>query len=323
VGLGLLVGCGRWPGQVSSQAQRSAKLPTIAYIGSTRGGGRIEEQLLQGLRDLGYEEGKSILVEYRYSSGDDARFADLAAEVVRLPADVIVTMGTPATQAAKAATSTIPIVMIVVGDPVANGLIVSFARPGGNVTGLTNDVSSQLLGKRLELLTQTLPGLARVGTVATVGSYAAEPTVRETREAAHTLGVELLVREASRPEEIPGAFEAAAREGAEALLQLPMPFGSLGPQEIVASVEKSRLPAMYISRSYVELGGLMSYGPSALDSGRRAAIFVDKILKGANPTDLPVEQPMRFEFAINLRTAQALGLTIPPHVLLQATELIQ
>jgi putative tryptophan/tyrosine transport system substrate-binding protein len=322
-GLGLLAGCGRLPWQVPSQAQRSAKVPTIVYIGSARGAGRFEELFVQGLRDLGYAEGKNIIVEYRYTGGDDARFPDLAAEVVRLPADVIVTMGTPATQAAKAATSTTPIVMVVVGDPVLNRLVDSFSRPGGNVTGLTNDVSSQLLGKRLELLTQTLPGLARVGTVATVGSYAAEPTVRDTRDAAHALGVELLVLEVQRPDEIPGAFEAAAGQGAQALLQLPVPLGSLAPQGIVASVEKSRLPAMYISRGYVEVGGLMSYGPSVLDSGRRVATYVDKILKGAKPADLPVEQPMRFDFAINMNTAQALGLTIPQHVLLQATEVIQ
>jgi putative ABC transport system substrate-binding protein len=213
--------------------------------------------------------------------------------------------------------------MLIAGDPVRAGLIASFGRPGGTITGLTSDISTQLIGKRLELLVETEPRVARVATITQAGSYAGPLAIQAAQMAAQALGVELRSLQLHDPEELPSQFEAAAREGAQALIFLPAPLGPSAVADIVALAAQSRLPAMYVSRAYVDAGGLMSYGPNPAALQRRAAYYVDRLLKGAKPADLPVEQPTTFDFVINLKAAQALGLAIPQHVLLQATEVIQ
>jgi putative tryptophan/tyrosine transport system substrate-binding protein len=324
VGLGLLAGCGRLPGQ----AQQPAKVPRIGLLSGGSVGAPIYQQAFRhGLRDLGYVEGQNVLIESRSAQATPERYferyPEIAAELVRLPVDLIVTSSNSMTRAAKDATSAIPIVFAWAGvDPVAAGLVTSLARPGGNVTGLSG-VTTILSGKRLELLKEAVPTISRVGIIWESPSADKAIEFRETQAAAQVLRVQLIPLELRSPGEFEGVLETAIRERADALIPLSSALtGALAPA-IVQFALRHRLPTMFEFSETVTEGGLIAYGPDRADMHRRAATYVDKILKGAKPADLPVEQPMRFELAINLTTAQALGLIIPPHVLLQATEVIQ
>src|SRR5215207_8118184 len=324
-GLGLLAGCGRlpWQGQPTPR-----KVPTIGWLDLLYGESTDSlepaavENLAafrQGLAALGYVEGQHVVIEQRLTDPGEAGLREAAADLVRLPVDVLVTRGLAATRAAQAATNTIPIVFASVPAPVGSGLVASLARPGGNVTGLAN-LSTELSGKRLELLAQVVPGLRRVAFL--WDALTPVSSVQELQAAAQTLGVRLQVREIRDVADYEAAFAAAGAEQADAL----MVGGGLSSRHrarIVSLVARARLPAMYISSQAVRDGGLMAYGADALDSDRRAATYVDKILKGTHPADLPVEQPMRFEFVVNMKTARALGITFPPDIMLQVTEVIE
>ena len=307
-------------------AQQQGKVYRIGYLSavspsaeSSRLGG-----FRQALRDLGYVDGKNIVIESRFAEGKFDRFPDLAAELVRLKVDVIVTGGSPATGAAQQATRTIPLVMTLVGDPVPR-FVVSLAKPGGNITGLTSMVSD-LSGKRLELLKEAFPKISRV-TVFVDGAFAAQQiseALQETQLAAGALGIKLHSLEVRGPNpDLDGAFKTATSERAGALIILPGPVLFLHRKRVVELTAKSRLPAIYPTSEFVEAGGLMSYAPDFVDLYRRAAIYVDKILKGTKPADLPVEQPRKFEFVINLKTAKQIGVTIPPNVLARADKVIR
>jgi putative ABC transport system substrate-binding protein len=308
-----------------AQAQQAVKVPRIGYLtGATPAGqsARIEA-FRQGLRELGYIEGKNIVIEYRYGELKPDRLPALAAELVRLKVDVIVTGGGGLTRAVKNATSTIPIVMAQDGDPVANGFVASLARPGGNITGLSN-LAPEMSGKQLEILKEIIPQLTRV---AVFGSSATSPSnakqLREIELAAGAFKVNLQYLAVVGPKDIDAAFRAATKGHADAVLVQPGSiFNSHRTQTAKLAVE-SRLPAMYSHSQYVMDGGLMTYSPSLPDLDRRAATYVDKILKGGKPADIPVEQPTKFEFIINLKAAKQIGLTIPPNVLARADKVIK
>jgi putative ABC transport system substrate-binding protein len=278
----------------------------------------------QTLRDLGYVEGRNILLEYRYAEGSEERLRDQAAELVQLPVDVIVAEGAAATRAAQHATRTIPIVMAGTADPVAQGFVASLAQPGGNITGLSFLVE-ELPGKRLEFLKEVVPQSTRIAVLVNQAHPAYESTMHNLSEAARALGLHLHVVEVRRADELADAFTAMTRAGADAVIALEdavLLNGSRG--RVVADLAaKSRLPVMYAWREWVVAGCLLSYGPNELDTNRRAAVYVDKLLKGAKPADLPVEQPIKYDLVINLKTAKALGITIPPSLLLLADEVIQ
>jgi putative ABC transport system substrate-binding protein len=281
------------------------------------------EAFRAGLRDLGYVEGQNIVLEQRRAEGSDARARELAAELVQLSVDVIVAGGPPAIRAAQQATRTIPIVMAGSGDPVAAGWIASLAQPGGNMTGLSTQ-SAELSGKQLELLKETAPMVSRIAVLANPAEPDSRSRVHYAQSAAHALRVQLHVLEVQSREDLERAFAAIQHEGIGAFLVLsdPLLMGQFR-SDIIAFALRHRLPAMYSARVYVEAGGLMSYAPSFPAMWQRAVTYVDKILKGAKPADLPVEQPTTFELVINLRTAQALGITFPPTLLLQADEVIR
>ena len=282
------------------------------------------EAFRQGLRELGYVEGKSILIEWRSAEGQLERLPSLAAELVRLKVDVIVTGGPSATHPAKAATGTIPIVITNDSDPVANGFVASLARPGGNITGLST-VSPDMYGKQLELLKEIVPRLSRVAVLGSSSEPGNAQALRETERAARTLRVQLQFLDVLGPEDLETAFRAARTGRADAVLTLPSPILASHRTPVVDLAGRSRIPAMHFSTSpgFVAGGGLMSYGASTADMDRRAATFVDKILRGAKPADLPIEQPTKFEFIINLKAARQIGLTIPPAVLARADEVIE
>ncbi len=278
---------------------------------------------VQSLRALGYVEGQNLILERRSAEGRFERFGDIVAELVRLKADVIVTNSDPMTRAAKAVTTTVPIVMATSTDPVGEGIVQSLVRPGGNITGLTNVVGPEFEGKRLELLKAMLPGLSRVAYLGSKENKDWEsPRGQSVRTAAQVLGVTLVLAEFS-PRQYTDAFTLISRARAEALFVAQSPATFAGRALIVDFATRTRLPSMFAWRDAVVFGGLMSYGVSFVDNLRGAATYVDKILKGAKPADLPVEQPTRFELVINLKTAKALGLTIPPLLLLRADEIIQ
>ena len=277
----------------------------------------------QGLRDLGYVEGQNIAIEYRWAEGRFERLPDLAAELVRLKVDVIVSVVTQATLAAKNATGTIPIVLVAAGDPLGSGLVANLARPGGNVTG-PSSMYGDLAGKQLELLKETVPKVSRVAVLWNPANAVWQAQMlRQTEIAARALGLQVQLLEARGPDELEGAFAAMTRERVSALLVQVDVIFALHARRIADLAAKRRVPAMYGSREHVETGGLMSYAPNIPDLFRRAATYVDKILKGAKPADLPVEQPTKFELVINLKTAKALGLKIPQSVLIRADEVIQ
>ena len=304
--------------------QQPTKIPRIGFLGFTSLSAiaaRIEA-FRQGLRELGYVDGKNIVIEWRSAEGKLDRLSELAAELVRLKVDVIVTSGPAVTRPVKEATSTIPIVMAFDDDPVGSGFVASLARPGGNITGLSA-LHPEISGKRLELLKETVPRLSRVAVLGTSTQPGYAQVLKEMELAAGVLKVKLQYLDVLDPKDIEKAFRAASKGRADALLVLPSPV--LFPQrtQIVNLAVKRRLPAIYYAREYVEAGGLMTYSANITDLFRRAAVYVDKILKGRTPQDLPVEQPMRFEFIVNLQAADKIGLKIPPNVLVRATRVIR
>jgi putative ABC transport system substrate-binding protein len=307
-----------------AQAQQPTKIPRIGSLGgaSPSANANGNEALRQGLRELGYVEGKNIIIEWRSAEGKLDRLPALADELVRLKADVIVTSGGQATRAAKEATKTIPIVMAQVSDPVGSGFVASLARPGGNITGLST-VAPELGGKRLELLKETVPKLSRVAVLGTSTSIGNVPQLREVDLAAGALKVKRQFLDILDPKDIETAFRAANKGRAEGVLVLAASVFVSRRTQVLDLAQKSRLPAIYYSPEFVEAGGLMSYGVNNTDLNRRAATYVDKILKGAKPADLPVEQPIKFEFIINLKAAKQIGLTIPPNVLARADKVIR
>jgi putative ABC transport system substrate-binding protein len=309
---------------LAAEAQPAAKIARIGWL-NLAGGPHLPEAFRQGLRDLGYVEGRNLVIEYRNAEGKPERLPALAAELVALKVDVIVAPLTPAALAAKQATRTLPIVFTTAADPVTSGLVTNLARPGGNVTGLSI-LAPELIGKRLELLTQAVPGVNRVAVLWQPGAYGErteKDNLKAAEVAARALGVRLQFVEARGPADFDRAFSEMTRVRADALTVLPSPTFNTERRRLVDLAAKNRLPAVYEWREYVEAGGLMAYGPNLADLFRRAATYVNKILKGAKPADLPVEQPNKFELVINLRTAKALGLTIPPSLLGRADEVIQ
>jgi putative ABC transport system substrate-binding protein len=276
----------------------------------------------QGLRELGYVDGQNTFVEYRFAEGAPDRLRALAGELVRLKISVIVTEGTTATRYAKEVTSTVPIVMAQDPDPVGTGFVASLARPGGNITGLSN-LRTDLGAKRLEILKDTVPGLARVAVIGTSTTPGNAQTLADIGRAADVLALHQELLDVSGPQDIETAFQAATNKHADAVLVVASPYLLSNRTRVADAALKGRMPTMYYTSDYVKDGGLMSYGVSATDLFRRAATYVDKIVKGARPGDLPVEQPSRFEFVINLRSAKALGLTVPPTLLARADEVIE
>ena len=311
---------------LAAEAQQAAKVPRIGYLSiNLAGGPHMTEGFRQGLHDLGYVEGRNVVIEFRDAEGKFERLPALAAELVVLKVDVIVVGGTVAALAAKRATRTLPIVFVSAVDPVTDGLVASLARPGGNVTGLAT-LAPELVGKRLEQLKQVVPGVSQVAVLWQPGALG-ERTEKDLREeaenAARALGVRLQFVEAQGPDDFDRAFSDMTRARAGALTVLGSSMLINERRRLVNLAAKNRLPAVYGLREYVDAGGLMSYGPNNVDLLRRAATYVDKILKGAKPGDLSVEQPTKFELVINLKTAKALGLTIPQSVLARANEVIQ
>jgi putative ABC transport system substrate-binding protein len=308
---------------LTSTAQQAAKIPRLGLLipGSSSAYAPSIEAFGHGLRDLGYVEGRNITIEYRYAEGKVERFPDLAAELVRLKVDVIVAAG-PAIRAARQATTTIPIVMAVSGNPVGDGLVASLARPGGNITGLSMMIPEGS-GKRLEFLQEAVPTLSHVAVLWNPTVLGSTVAFKETQTAAHALGLQLQSIEVRSSDEFDQAFAAMTRAHADALVVISNELFFGHHRQLAELTVRHRLPAMFHLREYAEAGGLMAYGANAEDLYRRAATYVDKILKGAKPADLPVEQPMKFELVINLKTAQALGLTIPPTLLFQANEVMR
>jgi putative tryptophan/tyrosine transport system substrate-binding protein len=309
-----------WP--LAARAQQ-ARLPTIGFLGSATPVvlspwvGAFRERL----RELGWIESRNVAIEFRWAEGRRERAVEIAAEFVRLKVDVIVTSGAANVVAAKQATSTIPIVFGVTADPVGAGLVASLARPGGNVTGLSAQ-SADFASKQLELLREIIPGLRRLAIMANPGSPAAVLEMGEALTAARTLGLDATAHEIRRSEDFAPAFEALTGR-ADALYVVPDPLVSTNRTRIVTLALAGRIPAIYGSREWVEAGGLISYGPNIPDLFRRAADFVDKILRGAKPADIPVEQPTKFDLVFNLVTAKALGLEVPPQLLARADEVIE
>ena len=319
--ISLVGGAGAWP--VTAGAQQAAKLPTIGFQGPTTASAESQRiaAFVRRLRELGWIEGRTVGIEVRWAEGRDERFAEIAAEFVQLKVDVIVTWGTPSTIAARQATSIIPIVSAAMGDPVGTGLVASLARPGGNVTGLSSQ-TADLAGKRLELLREVVPGLRRLAILGNVGNSAAVQEMREVEAMARTFNLEVDRWEIRRAKDIAAALESLTVR-AHSLYIAGDPLTFTHRIRINTLVLGARLPAIYPSREYVELGGLMSYGPNFADRFRRTADYVDKILRGAKPAGIPVEQPTKFDLLINLTTAKALGLEIPATVLARADEVIE
>ncbi len=314
LGIGILIA------PVAASAQQAGRPYRVGVLGAIDS--PPWEAFRQGLRDLGYIEGRNLSLEYRFSGGRNERLRELAAELVRLPVDVIMTASSEAPQAARTVTGSIPIVMGAANDPVGLGLIATFAHPGGNVTGLSFDITQQEGAKRLELLKELVPKASRIAYLFAPGSTG-EIDLAGARLGARSLGVQLRIHEVRAPHDLDRMFAAVAREHPDALLVSATPVAMLLRKQIVDLARRSRLPAMYGFREPVEAGGLISYGPSLSDMLRRAATYVDKILKGAKPADLPVEQPTKFELVINMKTAKALGLTIPRLLLLRADEVLE
>jgi ABC-type uncharacterized transport system substrate-binding protein len=313
---------------VPTGAQQTKKLPRIGILlaGSFTTSQSSTDAFRRGLTDLGYVEGKDIVIEYRFAEGKEQRLPTLAAELVRLGVDIIVVGGGSASSAAKDVTKTIPIVMATASDPVRSGLVTSLARPGGNITGFTL-IGPDLSGKRLEVLKEMIPGLVRVAVLVYRNNPATDLMLKETETAAVSLGLQLQTSEVRASREgqdaLESAFAAAKKNHSEAINILSSAFFNDRRKEIGNLAVKTRLPTMYPYSSFTEAGGLISYGPNLLDLYRRAAVYVDKILKGAKPANLPVEQPTKFELVINLKAAKQIGLTIPPNVLARADRVIK
>jgi putative tryptophan/tyrosine transport system substrate-binding protein len=321
VGLGLLAGCGRRPGQEAPPAK--IYRVGLLSLGSPAGVASSIDAFQQGMHDYGYGEGQNLVLETRFAEGSAERLPALADEVVRLPVDVLVVASSVTVKAAQTATRTIPIVVAVGGDLIDEGIVASLARPGGNVTGMSDPIAG-LNGKRLQLLKEAVPVVSRVAIPWSMANRAAPLAYADTQRAADVLGVQLISLELSGPNpDLEAVLETAVAERADGLLMFQSEGLAVHRARIAALTARHRLPSMSPWPPFVTLGGLMAYGANVDAMFRRAAYYVDRILKGAKPADLPVEQPREFDFVINLRTAQALGLTIPHHVLLQATEVIQ
>jgi putative tryptophan/tyrosine transport system substrate-binding protein len=305
-----------WP--LSARAQQPGKIPRIGIIDDSP----IWNAFRNGLRDLGYLESHNIAFEYRYAGGLPERLAWVAAELVRRPVDLIATFGTPPTHAAKEATRTIPIVMIGIGDPVGAGLVSSLARPGGNITGNTI-LGPEVSGKRVELIKELIPSVARVAFLWNPNNTSHPAQLAELHSVVRTFGMQLIPVAARSQEELDSALAAAISERADAFLMTADPLHQISIMKILDFLSSNRLPGMFTSKEIVAVGGLISYGASVPDLFRRGALYAHKILQGAKPADLPVEQPTKFELAFNLNTAKALGLTIPPRVLAIADEVIE
>jgi putative tryptophan/tyrosine transport system substrate-binding protein len=307
------------------EAQQPKRVPRIGFVisgANTDSNPRIEA-FRHGLRDLGYIDGKDIVVEYRYAEGKNERFPKLVAELVQLKVDVVVVTALPAIRAAKQSTTTIPIIMMTTTDPVATGMVESLARPGGNITGIAR-LTRELNGKRLELLKEAVPRISHVGVLWDADGLALDVAFKEYEAGARALKIRLQSLEVRGPNpDLDGAFQAAAKERMSALVTIGDALLNRYLKRIADLAIKNRLPSMYETSQWVEAGGLMSYSANDAESFRRAAVFVDKILKGAKPADLPVEQPTKFEFVINLKTAKALNLTIPQTVLFRADRVIK
>ena len=316
-----------WP--LATHAQQPAKMPRIGFLATapfdTPEFREARDPFLQGMRELGYVEGQNIIIEYRSAEGKQERFTSLANDLVRMNVDLIVALATPHARAAQQATRTIPIVVPVMSDPVGDGLVASLARPGGNITGLTS-LAPELTPKMLDLLSQALPGLSRVAALWHPGATSARTageTWKATETTAASLRLQLRLVEVPGADDIDSAFDSIDRERPEALLLVQSSMFFTERRRITALVAKHRLPSIFNAREYAALGGLMAYGASAAERFRRSATYVDRILKGAKPADLAVEQPTKFELVINLKTAKALGLTVPPLLLAQADEVIE
>jgi putative ABC transport system substrate-binding protein len=320
--IALVGGAAVWPRAASAQ-QAAGKLPTIGYLGPTTPAVATQRTaaFVQRLRDLGWIDGRNIAIEYRWAEGSSARAAEFAAEFVRRKVDVIVTAGLLEIVAVKQATSAIPIVFQVASDPVGTGLVASLARPGGNVTGPSNQ-SAELAGKRLELLREVVPGIHAVATIADASSPDSGLEVSEIEAAARARGFEMTTPDIRRAADIVPAFETL-KGRVQALYIVAGPLMNTNRARILTLATAARLPTIYNAREYVEAGGLMSYGPNFLELWRRSADFVDRILRGAKPADIPVEQPSKFDLVVNLTTAKALGLAIPESFLLRADEVIE
>jgi putative ABC transport system substrate-binding protein len=311
---------------LAAEAQQAAKVARIGILAGNRAASpHTLEAFLQGLRDLGYVEGRNVVIEFRDAEGKPERLPTLAAELLALKVDIVFAPSTPAALATKQATRTVPIVFAGAADPVADGLVTSLARPGSNVTGLSN-LSAEMVGKRLEQLKQAAPGVSRVAVLwhqGGSGGRTERDMLNAAEVAARSLGVQLQVVETRGSADFERAYSEMTRARADALTVLPIALFGFYRRRLIDLAAKNGLPAAYPAREYVDAGGLMSYGADLADLHRRAAFYVDKIVKGANPADLPVEQPTKFELVINLKTAKALGLTIPQSLLLRADEVIQ
>jgi putative tryptophan/tyrosine transport system substrate-binding protein len=318
-GLGLLSGCGI----ASRFKQQRARVPVIGFLatGSREGRAHLIAGFLEGLRELGYVEGRDIAIEYRFGDGSDQLLA-LATGLVQLQVDIIFASAAPASFAAQRATSTIPIVLGAAGEPVATGLVASLARPGGNITGM-GLMSAQAMGKRLELLNETLRGVSRLAVISVETNPLHVPQDRDIQDAARPLGIQVHIMSVRGPDDLEGTLEAATSARADAIYGPTDSVITNARARLAELALRLRLPSLFDYRDNVDAGGLLSYGPNLVDTYRRAATYVDSILKGAKPADLPVQQPTKLDLVINLRTAQALGLTIPQSVLQQATEIIQ
>jgi putative tryptophan/tyrosine transport system substrate-binding protein len=316
----LLGGAAAWP--VVARAQQRGKLPTIGFLGPASASAMRPwiDAFVARLRELGWVEGRTVAIEVRWAEGHSERFAEVAAEFIRLKVDVIVTTGT-AVPILKQATSVIPIVFAISNDPLGSGIVASLSKPGGNATGLSQ-LATDLAGKRLELLREMLPSLSRVAALGNAGNPTTAPEMLEVQIAARTLGFQIVTSEIRRAEEIPAVIETL-KDRADALYLQSDPLMNTNRIQINTLALNARLPTFSGIRDYVEAGGLMSYGPNFPDLFRRAAEFVDKILRGAKPADLPVEQPTRFDLVVNLKTAKALGLDIPTTLLARADEVIE
>jgi putative ABC transport system substrate-binding protein len=321
--IGSLIGAAiAWP--LVARAQQTDKMYSIGYLsaGASGPGRPFRDAFVEALRQLGWIEGKNVVFEYRYAENRLDRLPELAAELVGIKVDVIVAPGTPAPLAAKRATTTIPIVMSAAGDPLGTGLVASLARPGGNVTGMSTMVPD-IGGKRLELLKELVPGISRVAVLWNAANPYPGNVFKETELAARTMGIEIQSLELRRPEDFYSVFEAAITHRPDGLITVDDPLTVSYRNKIVDFAATNRLPAIHGFREFVEAGGLMSYGASLVHLIRESAVYVDKILKGTKPVDLPVEQPTKFELVINLKAATALGLTIPPTIMVRADEVIE
>jgi putative ABC transport system substrate-binding protein len=332
-------GSGTWPAKLRSlalllaivcmsatervaDAQTAARIPVIGYLQERAGPTEFDQAFLRGLNELGYVEGKNFAIEYRWAEGKPERLPTLAADLVRLKVDVIVTALFPATKAARDATSTIPIVMATSIDAVGEGLVASFARPGGNITGLAL-FSRDLIGKRLEICQEVVPGLQRVGALFNEGNPANPPQVSDVKDAAAQLGIKAVPLAVRFPDGIEPAFAEAERERIGAVIIISDTTTITNRSQLGAAALKHHIPTIFANRAYLQGGGLMSYGPNLPDRYRRAASYVDRILKGAKPADMPIEQPTKLELVINLKAGRALGLVIPQSMLLRADDVIE